>query len=154
MPLVYSEDVFPAHPQSPRAMIKEEKSLVFIISQGYRIYREFKHFSSYIFAYSVIIFLICLNNISAYVYILKSVYIYTDKIETTDKKPTVLIARLATDDMNVNTGGVYNMKIGLTSALTATGKIFNNFVVIAFQTVSQPQETPITPFEVDDELPF
>lgn len=76
------------------------------------------------------------------------------KIETTDKKPTVLIARLATDDMNVNTGGVYNMKIGLTSALTSTGRVFNNFVIIAFQTVSQPEETPITPFEVDDELPF
>ena len=76
------------------------------------------------------------------------------KIETTDKKPTVIIARLADKEFDVYVGETYNMKIGITSAITTTGRVFNNFVVLAFQVTGQKKETPVTPFEVDDELPF
>lgn len=77
------------------------------------------------------------------------------KIETTDKKPTVLVARLAQKDFDVHVGSKYNMKIGLTSALTSAGKIFNNFVILAFQVIEEKVEKPMTPFEYDDDdLPF
>ena len=76
-------------------------------------------------------------------------------METTDKKPTVLIARLGTTDMDVSVGCIYNMKIGISSTLTATGKVFMNFVVLAQQYVSGAQEVKSIPTEVDlDELPF
>ena len=77
------------------------------------------------------------------------------KLETTDKKPTVLIARLANNDMEVSVGCIYNMKVGISSTLTSTGKLFTNFVVLAHQYVSGAKESTNTPTEVDiDDLPF
>lgn len=77
------------------------------------------------------------------------------KIETTDKKPTVLVARLANNDFDIDVGEIYNMRIGVSSTLTTTGKVFYNFVVLAFQVIGTKQEKPITPLELDDdEIPF
>lgn len=76
------------------------------------------------------------------------------KIETTDKKPTTLLARLADKEMEIKVGGKYNMKIGISSTATSTGKVFTNFVVLAFQITDEPKEDPVIPFEADDEIPF
>ena len=76
------------------------------------------------------------------------------KIETTDKKPTTLIARLSSKEMEVDTGAIYKMKICLSSTVTATGKVFTNFVVLAFQCLSAKEEKEETiPLELD-EIPF
>lgn len=76
------------------------------------------------------------------------------KIETTDKKPTTLLARLADKEMEVKVGRTYNMKIGVSSTATSTGKIFTNFVVLAFQITGIQDDDPVIPFEMDDEIPF
>lgn len=76
------------------------------------------------------------------------------KIETTDKKPTTLLARLADKEMEIKVGGTYKMKIGVSSTATSTGKVFTNFVVLAFQITGEAKEDPVIPFEADDEIPF
>ena len=84
----------------------------------------------------------------------KGTFDFTEvKLETTDKKPTLLIARLADKDMDVDIEETYKMRFCINSFTTSTGKVFNNFVVLAFQTIGIPNEEPVEPFEYDD-LPF
>ena len=47
---------------SKRTSIKDEKRVVLIFGSVYRVYREIRHFSSYTFADSIILFPICLNK--------------------------------------------------------------------------------------------
>ena len=77
------------------------------------------------------------------------------KIETIDKKPTTLVARLADKEMEIESDATYKMKICISSSVTATGKVFPNFVVTAFQVLDVKEEKPIVPLELDDdEIPF
>ena len=77
------------------------------------------------------------------------------KLESVDKKPTVIVARLADKDMDVYAGETYKMKICISSTLTTSGKVFNNFAVMAFQVTGGKKEEPVTPFECEvDEIPF
>lgn len=74
------------------------------------------------------------------------------KIETTDKKPTVIVARLADKDADVRIGGTYTMKIGVTSSLGSNGRVFNNFVVSMFKTIDATSTEDVDPY--GDEIPF
>ena len=78
------------------------------------------------------------------------------KLETIDKKPTCIVARLATEDMEIKVGQTCKARVGITSTLTSTGRVFYNFVILAFQVTGQAKEEPVAPFEmdIDDELPF
>lgn len=74
------------------------------------------------------------------------------KIESLDKKPTVLSARLLNDEMASETGHKYNMRIGITSTLTVSGRVFTNFIVLATMPIDKQPETTV--LLDDDDLPF
>ena len=76
------------------------------------------------------------------------------KLETTDKKPTVIVARSATQDMVIEPGTKAKMKICINSNASTNGRVFYNFVILSFQVTEGKKEDPVTPFELDDELPF
>lgn len=77
------------------------------------------------------------------------------KIETTDKKPTVLIARLADKDADIFVGETYLMKISITSSLASNGRVFNNFVVSMFKGTGEPKLDVSQSHEFEgDEIPF
>lgn len=75
-------------------------------------------------------------------------------IEADDKQSTRFVARLSDSEMAVSTGGIYKFKIGIGSNEGRDGRIWNNFVVIAFKPEGeQPQQEP--DYEpIDDTIPF
>lgn len=77
------------------------------------------------------------------------------KLETVDKKPTVIIARLADREMDVFVGETYLMKIGITSSLATNGRVFNNFIVSMFKVTGEPKMHELNKVELEgDEIPF
>ena len=82
---------------------------------------------------------------------------FTEAICTTDEeKPTVLVARLS-DEMEVYTGEKALFKVGISSYEGKDGRFWNNFVLLAKQSVQPVDEKPVQPLEtvlMDDELPF
>lgn len=76
-------------------------------------------------------------------------------LENEDKKPTLVVARLAEgmqDSIRENEKALFKMTV--TSYQGKDGRIWNNFVVLAKQPLAQPK--PIEPLEtaLDEELPF
>lgn len=77
------------------------------------------------------------------------------KLETTDKKPTVIVARLADKEMSLDTGETYLMKINITSTLASNGRVYNNFIVTAFKSTGEPKLSQLNRVEcVGDDIPF
>ena len=76
-------------------------------------------------------------------------------LETEDKKPTLLVARLAEgmdDSIRENEKALF--KITVTSYQGKDGRIWNNFVIMAKESLAEPK--PMEPLEtvLDDSLPF
>ena len=76
-------------------------------------------------------------------------------IQAEDKQSTRFVARLADPEMEVYDGETYKFRIGLLSNEGRDGRIWNNFVVMAFKTEgeSKPTAKDYEPI-IDDELPF
>lgn len=77
--------------------------------------------------------------------------------ETEDKKPTLLVARLAEGmEENIREGEKALFKVSVTSYEGKDGRIWNNFIIMGKQPLAQPK--PIEPLETalgdDSELPF
>ena len=76
-------------------------------------------------------------------------------IESDDKQGTKLVARLLNKEMTVQVYGTYTFKIGLGSNEGRDGRIWNNFVVMAFKGEGNTKAAPVTDYEpIDDDLPF
>ena len=77
------------------------------------------------------------------------------EIETDDKKPTVLVARLLDQDMDVFVGETYDMRICINSTRGRDGRVWNNFTVMAFKIAgtSGVDTEGYVPM-ADDEIPF
>lgn len=77
------------------------------------------------------------------------------ELQTDDKKPTSLVARLADKEMDVYVGEKYDMRICINSNKGKDGRIWNNFTVLAFKlTGGAKKETSDYEPLYDDEIPF
>lgn len=76
-------------------------------------------------------------------------------IQADDKQSTRFVARLADSEMDVYAGETYKFRVGLLSNEGRDGRIWNNFVVMAFKIEGESKPTP-KDYEpiIDDELPF
>lgn len=77
-------------------------------------------------------------------------------LECFDNQTTRISARLANQEMEVNTGTQAKFKIGLTSNVRMDGRIWNSFVIMAFQAdgVAEKPKTEYQPLDIEDDIPF
>lgn len=76
-------------------------------------------------------------------------------IESDDKQGTKLVARLLNKEMTVQVYGSYTFRIGLGSNEGRDGRIWNNFVVMAFKPDGNTQPVTTSDYDpIDDDLPF
>lgn len=77
------------------------------------------------------------------------------ELETVDKKPTVLVARLVDKEMEVSLGRTYDMRIIMNSTRGRDGRVWNNFAIMAFKTADDvKQEASDYEPLADDDIPF
>lgn len=77
------------------------------------------------------------------------------ELESDEKKPTTIIARLVNNEMEVAIGKKYDMRICISSFKARDGRVWNNFAVMGAKPSDNQKSDPAEHESLyDDEIPF